>query len=214
MKNSLKILVLFMLIVSCSSKRISKTYRQGEVIQKNYLEEVPFFYYKDLIILKLKIDEKEHNFIFDTGNDLTSIDKSLIPKINIKSNNVKGKVVDAKNIKSRNKFISIDNIRIGKIKFSNIGAMVFDHSPFNQFFANKFKISGVIGSNLMRKVIWQIDYEKKIIRLSDKTEVFDLSNNNKLKTNSGIYGNAEIEIKLNNIPARYIFDTGSAMGYI
>ena len=212
-KNIFSILILYSLITSCSPFRMLKTVTQGEVEQKNYFEEISFFYHNNIIVLEVIIDGQAYNFIFDTGNDLTSIDSSLISKINSTSNKVNGKILDAKNIKSNNEFISIDNIQIGNIKFSNIGAQVFDHSPFEQIFGCELKISGLIGSNLMRKAIWQIDYESRKIRFADKIEAFDLTDNFKFKTNSGRYGSAKIEIKLNDFSADYTFDTGSS-GFI
>ncbi|MGS2727135.1 retropepsin-like aspartic protease [Psychroserpens sp. BH13MA-6] len=207
-KSILKITILLTLIVSCSPLKRLKTVTQGKVEQKHYLEEIPFHYDYSSIIIEVMIDGQAYNFMFDTGNDLTSIDNELISKINTKSNNVSNEISDARNIKSNNEYISIDNIKIGNIQFKNIGAQIFDHSPFEQVFSCGNKISGIIGSNLMRKAMWQIDYKNKVIRFTDRIEVFDLSNTYKFKTNSGRYGDAKIAIKLNGISSDYTFDTG------
>jgi len=209
-KSILNILILIILTSSCAPLKRLKTVTQGKVEQKNYYEEIPFYYNNNTIILEVIIDEQAYNFMFDTGNDLTSIDHNLIPIINIKSNNVSNDITDAKNIKSNNDYISINSIQIGDIQFSNIGAQVFDHSPLEQVFGCELKLSGIIGSNLMRKAIWQIDYENKVIRLSDRVSSFDVSNNFEFKTNSGRYGGAKIEITLNDFSADYTFDTGSS----
>jgi len=121
-KSILNILILIILTSSCAPLKRLKTVTQGKVEQKNYYEEIPFYYNNNTIILEVIIDEQAYNFMFDTGNDLTSIDHNLIPIINIKSNNVSNDITDAKNIKSNNDYISINSIQIGDIQFSNIGA--------------------------------------------------------------------------------------------
>ena len=87
-KSILKILILIILTSSCAPLKRLKTVTQGNVEQKSFQEEIPFYYYNNTIILEVIIDEKAYNFVFDTGNDLTSIDNDLIPIINTKSNNV------------------------------------------------------------------------------------------------------------------------------
>ncbi|MFB9053602.1 retroviral-like aspartic protease family protein [Formosa undariae] len=207
-KTFLLILIISTLIISCSSLKRLKTVTQGEVEQENYIEEIPFRYVKKQIVLEITINKKKYDFIFDTGNDLTLIDNSIINDINYKSNNVVGEISDANGIISKSKYLSIDNLMIGKINFLNIGAYTSDLSHLYQVLGRDTYV-GIIGSNLMRKAKWQIDYKNKVIRVSDNIDNFNISNNAHLfKTKSGKYGDAEIKIELNGTEELYTFDTG------
>ncbi|MDW5289930.1 retropepsin-like aspartic protease [Formosa sp. PL04] len=209
MKNNLLLILIFSVsIVSCSSLKRLKTVTQGDVKQEHYFEEIPFKYIKNQIVLEVSIDGNAYNFIFDTGNDLTVIDYSVLEAIHYESNNVNGEISDSNGISRESKYVSIDDLKIGNINFLDTGAYTSDLSHFYQFLG-KDSYSGIIGSNLMRKAKWQIDYKNKVIRLSDNMDHFKISTEALIfKTNSGKYGDAEIKIKLNTTENKYTFDTG------
>ena len=209
MKKNLLLMLLFLIsIVSCSSLKRLKTVTQGAVKQERYFEEIPFKYINNQIVLEVSIDGNAYNFIFDTGNDLTVIDYSIMEGIHYKSNNVKGEISDSNGISRESKYFSIDDLKIGAINFENTGAYTSDLSHFYQFLG-KDSYVGILGSNLMRKAKWQIDYKNKVIRISDAIDHFDMSTDALVfKTKSGTYGEAEIKIKLNTTENKYTFDTG------
>ncbi len=75
----------------------------------------------------------------------------------------------------------------------------------------KNTISGIIGNNLMRKSKWQIDYVKKVIRISNKTDKFEgLQNAKKIELNNKDWGLGYVDIELNNQKHKFIFDVGSS----
>ncbi|WP_162555783.1 aspartyl protease family protein [Reichenbachiella versicolor] len=190
-----------------------KTLKQGEVKQEDFLTEIPFYYQNNTIIIEVQIDGRNYNFIFDTGNDLTSIDDGLMSEISVKSNNHSQKVSDAQKNKLVTEFVSIESLSIAGVEFTNIGAQVFDHSPFEQVWGCGQSVSGIIGNNLMRKAKWQIDYKNRVLRVSDKIDAFDIQDAVVFETNSGKHGGARIEVALNDVKAKYKFDTGSS-GFI
>ncbi|REE25714.1 aspartyl protease [Winogradskyella pacifica] len=207
-KNNFILFFIAINFLSCSSLKRLKTVTQGKVEQENYTEEIPFKFVKNQIIIEVEINNKNYSFIFDTGNELTTIDPNIINEISYKSNNVKGRISDANKTITSNEYLSISNIKIGKIDFKNIGAYSSDFTHYYQFLGPD-TYYGIIGNNLMRKAKWQIDYKNKVIRISDKIDNFNIGGNSKIfKTNSGKYGNAKIKIKLNGIEDSYTFDTG------
>ena len=58
-------------------------------------------------------------------------------------------------IMKRSRFLSIPDIRIGNVSFSNIAAMKYDMDVLDMFNAH-----GIIGANLMAKGVWEFDIEK------------------------------------------------------
>ncbi len=73
------------------------------------------------------------------------------------------------------------------------------------------KISGIIGNNLMRKSKWQIDYLKKVIHITNKTDNFaGLQNAKKIELNNKDWGLGYVNIELNNQTHKFIFDLGSS----
>ena len=207
-KNVLLILFLPLLLNGCSSLKRLKTVTQGNTVQRDYIEEIPFEFIDNQIILQVEINDNFYPFIFDTGNDLTSIDLSLLDQIDYKSNNVNYTISDASNIARTNEYLSINKLSIGGIEFKNIGAQTTDFSHFKQVNACNHYV-GIIGSNLMRKAKWEIDYQNKILKITDNIENFIIPEDAiTFKTNSGNYGSADIKISINEIEGKFTFDTG------
>lgn len=209
-KNLLLILIFPFLINGCSSLKRLKTVTQGKVVQQNYIKEIPFEFIDNQIILQVEINGKFYPFIFDTGNDLTSIDLTLLEEVDYNSNKVNNEITDAAKKTRINEYISIKKLKIGEIEFENIGAQTTDFSHFKQINACNHYV-GLIGSNLMRKAKWQIDYQTKTIKITDDIKKLNVNKSaTKFKTNSGNYGGADIKILLNGFEDEYTFDTGSS----
>lgn len=209
-KNLLIILILSFLINGCSSLKRLKTVTQGNVIQQNYLEEIPFKFIDNQIIIEVEINNKLYPFVFDTGNDLTSIDLTLLEQIDYNSNKVTNEITDASKKTRVNEYVSIENLKIGDVEFENIGAQTSDFSHFKQINACNHYV-GLIGSNLMRKAKWQIDYQNKTLKITDNIKELSIHKDaTSFKTNSGNYGSADIKILLNGIEDNYTFDTGAS----
>ena len=198
------------LINGCSSLKRLKTVTQGNIIQQNYIKEIPFEFIDNQIIIQVEINGKFFPFAFDTGNDLTSIDLTLLEEVDYNSNKVNHEITDASKKTRINEYISIKKLKIGDIEFENIGAQTTDFSHFKQINACNHYV-GLIGSNLMRKAKWQIDYQSKKIKITDDIKKLNVSKGaTKFKTNSGNYGSADIKILLNGFEDEYTFDTGSS----
>lgn len=199
---------------SCNSAKNARiaTTTQGNVLQQDYFETVPFNYYSNLIFLPVEVNGKTYQFLFDTGNDLTVIDDDLLSEINYKSNNVEGDIYDANNSKRTLQHITIKSIKLGAINFQNIGAQVTDLSSLSSILGC-VSLDAVIGSNFIRKAKWQIDYMKKEIRFSDNINslTFNKSNsiNIKPKKNS-----LPIDFNINGNIQTFTIDTGCNSKFI
>lgn len=210
MKKLITLFLLSFLFINCNSARKARiaTTKQGNIAAENYTQEISFDYHKNLIFVPLEINGKTYQFLFDTGNDLTAIDDEVAAEINSSSNNISGEIFDASNKSRILEHISIERLFLGRIEFQNMGAQVTDLSSLSEILGCK-KIDGVIGSNFIRKAKWQIDYQNKKIRFSDKLD--SLIPNNSLKGIQVIGNNwneLNFEIVLNGVSEVFLLDTG------
>ncbi|MFN6085891.1 MAG: protein containing PDZ domain protein, partial [Fluviicola sp.] len=72
-------------------------------------------------------------------------------------------------------------------------------------------IDGIIGANLMKEAIWEFDYERKVITISDKKSSFTIPDNAiHLPFTPALSSTPEVTITYNGVEDKYVtFDTGS-----
>lgn len=148
-----------LLLFSCSRNLLPS----GTIKQENFTETIPFNFDNGLPIIDVSIQGKTYKFLLDTGAP-TVISPELAAAIKSKATK-KSIVSDSQGNNSKQEFIVIDEIKIGKIHFNDIGAVVIDLK--RTFEIKCLGIDGIIGSNQMSNAIWEIDYKDKKITLSD-----------------------------------------------
>ena len=196
-------------LINCLAQNGKQISKKGNVKQKDYLVEIPFNYINKHIFIEVIISDKKYNFLFDTGYELTTIDPKISNEINyklIKEIDLSGSSI----ANQKANLIELPNISISNLNFEETYGMVQDLSYMKE---NKEKstINGVIGNNLMRKSKWQIDYVKRVIRISNKTEKFKgLQNAKKIELNNKDWGLGYVDIELNDQKHKFIFDLGSS----
>ena len=158
------LLLSVLLLFSCSKNLLPS----GTIKQENFTETIPFNFDNGLPIIDVSIQGKTYNFLLDTGAP-TVIDPELASIL--KSKTVKKSVVeDSQGNDNKQEFILIDEIKIGKLHFNDIGAVVIDLK--RSFEIKCLNIDGIIGSNQMSNAIWQIDYKNKNISITDNFNDF------------------------------------------
>jgi len=171
MKNILAILFISVLLVGCNSSRVAALMKKGAVSQTNFKKEIPFEMRLGVIIIKVSIAGKEYDFLFDTGAPLI-ISEKLATHLNAKTKG-KGKARDSRGQRVDIEYILLDTLNIGGIDFLKTGAGIIDFSQSNTIECLGF--DGIIGANLMRNAIWQINYEKQIITLTNSPDSLSFS---------------------------------------
>ena len=81
--NSIFFLTSTFLFANCNIFKTIKLIKQGEIEQKQFKVQIPFENRAGLIVLKVKINEIEHDFLFDTGAP-TVLSEKLFKKLNLK----------------------------------------------------------------------------------------------------------------------------------
>ncbi|MFD0798423.1 retropepsin-like aspartic protease [Maribacter chungangensis] len=204
MRKTILIISLVQLLFSCSTIKYKK---QGFVSNQDYIKEIQFKYHNGFVLLPVTIQGKEYNFLLDTGAELNLIDPTIVADLNLKKLK-NGTISNGDDSEGNIGRVEIAAIDIGGIKFQETVAMIWDISKFSKYISCD-KVDGFIGNNLMRKSNWQIDYQRKVIRITDSSKRFDISDNHKkIKLNSGAVGNVYLNLKIGEKHKNFTLDTG------
>jgi len=205
--HTIPLALLLGIAAGCSSLKAIKYARSGSVSQSAFKTEVAFEMRYGLIVLKVEIHGKEYDFLLDTGAP-NIISKELALQLGIKAAGT-GKAGDSQGGSRRLEFAAIDSIGIGDLQFLNTGAAIADLKQTNEIPC--FKVDGMIGSNLMRKAIWQFDYERHIITITSNRDSLSIpSNAQTIKFHTDIVGVPLIDVQMNGqTEQNVIVDLGS-----
>jgi len=165
--NRIFFLAIFLLLaVPCFSQGLS--YNKGGTKATNYYEEIPYQDINGKIIVKVSINKIDYNFLFDTGAPMVLSEK-ILPAVNA-SNLQNAKINDVNGKNTSAQTVLLNNIVFGKMTFDGIPAVI----GVPDFF-KCWNVDGIIGSNLLRNSIIQINSQKKIITITDQTDKLQLS---------------------------------------
>ena len=205
-------LIILLIISSCAVSKAEKYLKEGKTLQQNFKETITFEIKKGLIILKAKINNKNYNFILDTGAS-NVISKELATELNVKIIGSES-IGDIYGVEQKTNYTRIDNIQIGNLDFSETITAISDFNSIPDFAS--LQIDGFIGSNLMQHAIWDLDFKKKQITITDNEEKLNLPNEiieNKLFI--GYAGIPSIATKINGKKVwNFTVDTGFNGGII
>lgn len=180
---------------------------------KPYLKEIPFSFDYGVPLIKVTIQGAEYNFLFDTGMPtVLSENLSTLLQLDVRRTT---KGMDVNGNTSEEKFVVLNEISVGGVSFNQIEALSTDLKK--GFEIGCLKLDGVLGNNIIKDAIWKIDYQNKVITLTDNIENFDLPKTAtivKFKTQEkhGYYS-PNVDIAINNKKRKGVkFDTGSNGG--
>ena len=185
---------LMAILSGCSTMKAFKYIKSGTVSRSAFKTEVAFEMRFGLIILKVMIHGKEYSFILDTGAP-TVISNELAQELGIKPAG-KGKARDSQGASSSLGFAAIDSIGIGDLQFLNTGAAIADLHQSSEIAC--FHVDGLIGANLMRKAVWQFDYERHIITITSSRDSLTIPSNAQIiKFRQARTGTPLMDVQLN-----------------
>jgi hypothetical protein len=208
--NILLILIaLFSVNSYAQNDKLLEWANQGTVKNEDYNSEIPFRYVNGYIFIDIIQNEKKYNFLFDSGAEATLIDKSIVDEFDFEpfsTSNISGPLIKNGDVNT----ITLSAIKISDVEFLDIGAVAFDLQVFKSKFYEK--LDGVVGSTLLKKAKWQIDYENKVIRLSNNisnliSETPKYTLTTKLPAKG--WGTETVEIDIDGYISEFNFDTGN-----
>ena len=214
MKSKYALIVLFFLVVSsqnCEAQKVLKLAQNGTVLQTDYLTKIPFRYVNNHIFIDVSVDGTVYNFLFDSGADFCLIDVNHLKNGSYKK--IKVVKTSGSSFKTqKTQLIKFSQFSIADVDFAEIGAAIMDLSFINkEYHCLEKPIAGIIGSTLLRKSNWQIDYEDHEILFSD-----DISKLNVSKESFAIdfieksWGSPLVNVNINGTNKIFTLDTGSS----
>ncbi|TYB76933.1 retropepsin-like aspartic protease [Bizionia myxarmorum] len=158
------------LINSCATSKAVKYLKEGKTAEENFKVTLPFEIKDGFIIVKVKIENKNYNFLLDTGAP-NVVSKELAETLNFKIID-SVQVYDVFNKSQITKYARIDTIEIGSINFMGTTAVINDINSIPVW--SSLNIDGFIGSNLMQHAIWDLDFNKNQITITDNESKLSL----------------------------------------
>lgn len=198
--------LIFLFIARICFGQTNFTFNNGGADQVHYYSSFQYENSNDLIIINVKIKDKTYRFIVDTGAPTTistklfeEIKPEIITKISIS---------DANAAKDSISVVSLNEIVIGDIVFRNIPTLV--SKPYVPF--DCLEVDGLIGSNLLRNSILQIDEKNKKITITDDAKKLNLNPKQSSKLWLDRQSSPVLWIKLKNnkqeAKEQLLFDSG------
>lgn len=204
-------LFLILVLSSCNifnALKVAKKLGKSSLVSKEFTTVSKFEYKNGHIFIKAKIQNQNElsNFIFDTGAG-TTISPELSNKLNLKKTTLKGDI-DSNDALNKS-FPMIDSLIVSNIKFLKIGAVEVEPSKITDTKCKPFE--GIIGANILKKCIWQLNYQTEEITATDKlTNLSHIIGAIKIPFSpASITGSPILSIALNDsLIMNWILDTG------
>ncbi|MGI9532426.1 retropepsin-like aspartic protease [Lutimonas sp.] len=171
----IRIIVLFF-VFSLNIYGQKVKFNKGKALQRNYYTELAYEQLKSKLIIPVEIEGNSYRFLFDTGapNLISHSLRDIIQTRMLSSIDVK----DANDKKQPLDVVVIPLLTLGEVSFKNAPAIVNDAN--SNFLFECLKIDGIIGSNLLRKSIVQVDSKRKRLIISDQLDKMNLQDLNYL----------------------------------
>ncbi|WP_046743790.1 aspartyl protease family protein [Kordia zhangzhouensis] len=131
--------------------------------------QIPFVH-DGLMYVKVKVNEypEELNFVFDTGASTTVIDTKIAEKIGVKSN-YQQPTEGAAGTEMYD-IALFQKVQVENITLSETHIVLIDLERLSK--KGNLPIDGIIGADIMKRFITQLDFDKKVIELyNDINEV-------------------------------------------
>ena len=209
-------LVMLILLVACKASKIIKLATSGEIENQTFYQEIDFRYINQHIFIDVEINGKTHNFLFDTGWEITSIDQSLLDDVDVKPS-LKNKTSGSSFEDHKVKYGYIDHIKINGLEFKQVGVGVDKLSFINKHYPEDQRIDGIIGTNIFQQAHWQIDYRNRKIRFTNQWDRLNLGSERDTISltprNKSGWGLKKVEVSLDGYVSDFAFDTGSSGGF-
>jgi hypothetical protein len=194
------IITLILLISVCCRAQVN--INKGGSTAKNYYVEIPYQLVHGEIMINVEIAGKKHKFMFDTGAP-TGISTALAEQLKAVTLG-KFPVGDAGGRSDSVSFVRLDELKIGNVSFSGIPAL----GKVPDFF-DCIQVEGIIGSNLVRGSIVNLQSDRHMLVITDQPGKLklDKTHASSMATDS-LQSQPFIAIKLCGGSLTMPFDTG------
>ncbi|MGE8552873.1 MAG: aspartyl protease family protein [Chryseobacterium jejuense] len=181
-----------------------KFFESGEVQLKSTVEKLNLQYAADLPFVKVNINGKEYNFLFDTGAP-TVISTAIYTELGLEKK-YKSMVKDSQKNKQDQIFTVLPEMIVDQVSFKNIGVVVMDLKAAE---FGCLKVDGILGANQMAKLFWKINYTENTLEATQDLSRFDLKGFDfVIPFNTKDQKTPIVEAKIIDKKIDFTFDTG------
>jgi len=119
--------------------------------------------------LKVNINGKPAHFILDTGASRTVFDKNAVekflPESNIEAIDMAGSSASSNDLQFQ--ITTVKELEIGSLKIKKYRCVIMDLTHVNMAYemANRPKVHGILGGDILKKYKAKINYETKTLTL-------------------------------------------------
>ena len=194
--NSFKIIIITTALFLINGCSITKLQKNGDIESNKFHYSMDFSTAKGLVLIPAKIDGEQKNFLFDTGADLTVIQRATL----------KGDISKIKGASKRKMELGkeiVESIEIGTINFRNTYAWNGDMKGLKEQINN---FGGIIGQPIISKANWLINYPLKKIEISNENLADNSFQSIEIKRKGGV---PYTYITLNGTKYKVVIDLGS-----
>lgn len=185
-------------------KRLQEIFEKAAPVKDTFCIELPFEYKKQIIV-SATVNNETYRFLFDTGGynmlnkDIAASNK-LVPFTEQLLNSSNGITKPAG-------IVSLPNLTLGGLDFINTSAYTIDLS--NPGKLNCMVNGGIIGSSVIKKCVWQIDYTRKTIIMTNSLANVNLGKDAiKVPVHFNMYKQPYVLMRINGKQEMIMFDTG------
>ena len=168
--RSLIIYLIFLLPLVSFTQNI--IFNQGSVNSKEYFEVIQYEFVLGKIVIPVTINQKTYKLILDTGAP------NIFSNTVLKENNLivgdSINISDANNLNEAMKSAMVPQLKIGNLTFENQAGLVYNFE--NHILLKCYGIDGIIGSNLFRKSILNINSQNQSITITNKIKQMKIEN--------------------------------------
>lgn len=213
MKKLLSVIFLiFLLSLNFAQNKINLN--QGTISPKKYNQIIPYEKVKGKLMMKVMINGKSYNFLFDTGAPF-AVSEKIFNDLNLKT---VGHVDlhDASGKAEKMIITSLPDLQVGEIHFKDSPGIVFQETSAE--ILDCFGVDGIIGSNMLRNSVVQIDDRNKQMIITDNAHNLSLKKTPFQQLDLSVsQSNPFIKVILKNgqkdAADKILFDTGADSFY-
>ncbi|GAA4273512.1 aspartyl protease family protein [Aquimarina gracilis] len=175
MRTLIKIAPFILLLTSCGGSKLENLLKSGNIASQEFSVTIPFEYKQGLMVIKATINDKEYDFILDTGAS-NVLSKELHKELGLKI--LDSEVVyGAHGTGQELEYTKVNTINIGGVDFQNTIAAIHDLNAVTEIAC--MDVDGIIGANLMRQAVWDFDFKNQKITITNAETSLDIPANHK-----------------------------------
>lgn len=168
--KKIKFITFFILFSTLIFAQNKINLNQGTISPKKYNQTIPYEKIKGKLMIKVQINNKGYNFLFDTGAPF-AVSQKLFKELNLKTFGDLD-LHDSSGKAEKMIITSLPDLQLGEIHFKDTPGIVFQETTAE--ILNCFGIDGIIGSNMLRNSVVQFNDKNKQIIITDNVNNLSL----------------------------------------